>query len=262
MRHRRSLALGLLLVLGAAAPAVAEERASLSGSVNYSRGDYGTGEDTTLLYVPFTLRLRPAERLTLGVTVPYLRQTTQAVVFTGGGVARRGDPERRVERRRTEEGLGDILVKGEYVLLREGLVLPEIAGSVKVKVPTADEDRGLGTGEFDETIGLGLSKSLLPRLVGYLDLAYTFVGSPPGERFDNSFAWSVGAAYLLAQPVTLFAFLDGATAIAPGQDDPLELRAGAEFKLTQAVRLTTSGSIGLSDGAADYGVSGGLAFRF
>lgn len=255
---RRGIALSLLLVLVGAAPALAADPGlSLSGSVEYSRGDYGTDADTTIVYAPLTLRVSPTDRLTLGVTVPYIRQTTQNVVVTGGGVAVRKGQERR-----TEEGLGDVLLKGEYVLLREGLILPEVAGSVKIKFPTADEDRGLGTGEFDETIGVSFSKTFLQRLVGYLDLGYTFVGSPPGADFDNSFSWSVGAAYLLAEPLTLFAFLEGATAISRGQDDPLDLRLGAEYKLTKVVRLTGSGTIGLSEGSADYGVSAGLAFRF
>jgi len=51
-------------------------------------------------------------------------------------------------------------------------------------------------------------------------------------------------------------------AISPGRDNPLEFRFGAEYKVVQAVRLTGSVSVGLSDGSPDYGVSGGLAWRF
>jgi hypothetical protein len=86
--------------------------------------------------------------------VPYIRQTTQTVVVTEGGVAKRKDKERQLATARgsvtqTEDGLGDILLKGEYVLLAEQAALPEITGSLKIKFPTADEDKGLGTGEFD-----------------------------------------------------------------------------------------------------------------
>jgi len=66
----------------------------------------------------------------------------------------------------------------------------------------------------------------------------------------------------VAQPLTLFGFLDGATASAPGRDNSLEFRFGAEYKVVQAVGLTGSVSVGLSDGSPDYGVSGGLAWRF
>lgn len=265
-----TIALALALVVVAPLAAVAQDapRWSLSTSVDYSVGDYGTGEDTTLLYVPFTLGVRPLDRLSLSLTVPFIRQTTQTVVLTGGGVAvdRRGRSRLATATRsdvtRTEEGLGDVLLKGAWVAVQERAVIPEVTPYLKIKFPTADEDRGLGTGEFDETVGVDLSKRLFDDLFGYLTLAYTIIGSPPGADLDNSFGWSVGAAYAVVPRISVFAFLDGATAISPGQDDPLEARVGAEVTVTRALRLTGSVTRGLSDGSPDWGGSLGLALRF
>ena len=262
--RRSAVIVGLLVAALTPSTTRAEDwRFSVGSSVNYLSGDYGTGRDTSLLYVPLTLTVAPVPRLKLGLTIPYIRQTGENVVLTGGGVAARNNvlaTSRSVNR--TEDGLGDILLRGEYVLLEEGAVLPEVAPFLKVKFPTADRDKGLGTGEFDETVGTSLSKTFFERLVGYIDLGYTFIGSPPGADFRNSFGWSLGAAYQIAQPVSVFAFLDGATAIARGQDDPLELRVGAEYRVTKAVRLTGAVTKGLSDGSPDYGVSIGVTFRF
>ena len=268
MRYHGIVLGTVLLLIGAGRPAIAQDpRWSFSTSVNYSRGDYGTKEDTSILYVPFTLGVTPIERLTLNVTVPYIRQTTQTVVLTGGGVAVRKDKERQLATARpsvtrTEDGLGDILLKGQYVLVEEQPIVPEISPYLKIKFPTADEDRGLGTGEFDETLGVDLSKTFFRRLVGYLTLAYTLIGSPAGTDLSNSFAWSIGGAYLVAQPFTVFAFLDGATAISPGQANPLEFSVGAEYRLTKALKLTGSVGKGLSDGSPDFSISGGIALRF
>jgi len=72
-------------------------------------------------------------------------------VITGGGVAVRKDKQRQLGTATqnnvtsTEHGLGDVLLKGQYVLLSEKAVLPEIAPYLKIKFPTADSDRGLGT---------------------------------------------------------------------------------------------------------------------
>src|SRR5881409_2008686 len=258
------------LLLACISPAAAEDepRWSLSSSVNYSVGDYGTGKDTTFIYVPFTLGVKPIDRFTLSLTIPYVHQTGETVVITGGGVAVRKDKQRQLgtatqsQVTSREGGLGDVLLKGQYVLLEEQSVLPEIAPYLKIKFPTADSDRGLGTGEFDETIGVDLSKRLIERLYGYLSLSYTFVGDPPGTDFRNSFGWSVGAAYSVTPPLAVFAFLEGSTAISPGQSDPVELRVGAEYKLTKALKVTGSVTRGLTDGAADWGVSAGLAIRF
>jgi len=265
----RRAGLGVLVVLLCSGhSALAEDvHWSLSTSINYSSGDYGTGQDTALLYIPFTLGVAPTDRLRLSLTIPYIEQDSQTVVVTSGGVAVRKGKERELATSprsvtRSESGVGDVLLKGQYVLLEEKAIIPEVSPYLKVKFPTADEDRGLGTGEFDETLGIDVSKSLFERLVAYLTLAYTFVGSPPGESFADSFGWSVGAAYLLTNTLTVFSFLDGATAISPGQADPLEIRFGAEYRLTKAWKFTGSVGKGLSDGSPDFDLSAGVAFRF
>jgi len=264
----RATLLGIVLAVVGVGPAVAQDepRVSFSTSVDYSVGDYGTGKDTTLLYVPFTLGVRPFDRLWLNVTVPYLYQTGQNVVLTGGGVAAKGKKSNGKLTRPTtstkESGLGDVLAKASLVLIEEKEFIPEITPYFKVKFPTADKDRGLGTGEFDETLGVDVSKLLVGSLSGYLTLAYTFIGEPPGTTLHDSFGWSVGATYAVAQPFAIFAFLDGATAIAPGQEDPLDIRVGAEWKLAKALKLTGAVTRGLSKGTADWDVYGGLTLRF
>ena len=148
-----------------------------------------------------------------------------------------------------------------YIVLEERDFVPEIAPYVRIKFPTADSDRGLGTGEFDETIGVDLSKRLIDGLFGFVTLSYTFVGDPPGTDFRNAFSWSVGPAYSIG-PLSVFAFLDGSTAISPGQTDPLELRVGAEYRLTRALKFTGAVTRGLSNGSADWGGSAGFTLRF
>src|SRR5260370_23913814 len=92
MRARRLLIAVLLVLLGTT-PGLAQDHPwlSLSSSVNYSVGDYGTGKKTTLVYMPFTLGVTPLESFTVSLTVPYVHQTTQKVVITGGGVAPRNE---------------------------------------------------------------------------------------------------------------------------------------------------------------------------
>jgi hypothetical protein len=56
-----------------------------------------------------------------GLTVPYIRQTSQTVTVTGGGVAVRKDKQARLAAApstvsRTEDGLGDLLLRAWYVV--------------------------------------------------------------------------------------------------------------------------------------------------
>src|SRR5207253_10137454 len=112
MRH---FVIGVALVLLGAVPVLAQDepRVSLSTSVNYSVGDYGTGKDTTIVYVPFTLGVSPLDRLWLSVTVPFVYQDTQNVIITSGGVASRKEEKgklARPARSAPEEGTGDVLL--------------------------------------------------------------------------------------------------------------------------------------------------------
>ena len=265
-RRIRGIAGAAAAILLVAAPAfAADPRWSFTTAVFYSVGDYGTDKDTTIVYVPFTLGVTPIDRLTLSLTVPYIRQTSQNVVVTGGGVAvrRRGQSTTSTSSSaETEDGVGDVLLKGSFVVLRDEGLIPEVAPYVRIKFPTADEDRGLGTGEFDETIGVELSKRLSERLTGHLSLSYTFVGDPPDLELRDSFGWSIGADYAVTSPISVFAYLEGSTAIDASQQDPLELRVGAEFRVTKALSLTGAVSRGLSDGSADWGLSASLGVRF
>jgi len=99
-------------------------------------------------------------------------------------------------------------------------------------------------------------------LFGYVELAYTFIGEPPGTTLHNTFGWSVGAAYAIVQPFSVFGFIEGATAIAPGQDNPLDIRVGAEYRIFKALKLTGAVARGLTNGSADWDISGTLTLRF
>src|SRR5438045_7340555 len=143
--------IGMVLLLAGVTSALAADddpRLAFSTFVNSSVGDYGTGKDTTIVYVPFTLGVRPIDSLWISLTVPWIHQSSQNVVVTGGGVAARkkeGGKFGRPERSTSESGLGDVLLKVSYVLLDERVLLPEVTPYLKIKFPTADSDRGLGT---------------------------------------------------------------------------------------------------------------------
>ena len=259
--------LALVLLMAGVTPALGADSdvwLTFSSSVDYSVGDYGTSRDTTIVYVPFTLGVRPVDTLWISVTLPWIYQSSENVVLTGGGVAVRktdGGKFARPERSSSQSGLGDLLLKVSYTVLKERAFVPEITPYLKVKFPTAQRDKGLGTGEFDETVGVDLSKRLFDGLFGFASLGYTFIGDPPGTNFRDSFGWSVGPGYSIG-PLSLFAFLEGSRAISSEQDDPLQLRVGAEYRLLPALKFNGAVTRGLSNGSADWGVSAGFTFRF
>ncbi len=122
--------------------AMSADKTTLSTGMTYLKGDYGQASDTEILYVPFTLKHRTGP-WTLKVTVPYLRITGPGGVLPDLGATGATTPAG------TNSGLGDIIAGATYRAYydAERGLLVNLTG--KVKLPTADKNKGLGTGETD-----------------------------------------------------------------------------------------------------------------
>lgn len=112
---------------------------SIGTGFDYSRGDYGFTTDTEMISVPLNVGYDSANWL-LRLTVPWVNVKGPATVVNGSATARPTTS--------SESGIGDTFVTATR---RVG----EVGGGVhvdvtaRVKLPTADDGRGLGTGEFD-----------------------------------------------------------------------------------------------------------------
>jgi hypothetical protein len=236
---------------------------TLSGTPEYTAGKYGTRHTTDILYVPFVVDWSVTDRFDLSLTLPYLREHGRDIVATiGGGVVRTPlGRQASTGRARTEEGLGDVLLEAGYVLLEEKDLRPEVRAFAEIKFPTADSRRGLGTGAFDEAIGLGLEKRFAMWTTA-VEVRYVFVGSPHRTSLDNSVGWSAEVAYDATPWLRLSSRLEGATAVVRHEPDPLDLRIVAKVKVSDRVRLKAGAIKGLSNGSPNFGMLAGFEVSF
>ena len=96
----------------------------------------------------------------------------------------------------TGNQLGDLLLGGKFNVLTEHLQQPfALAFRGTVKLPTADEENGAGTGQFDYFTDAVLSKEISRRveISGYT--GYAFRGDPTGVSVSDSVRWGLGAAF-------------------------------------------------------------------
>jgi hypothetical protein len=233
----------------------------LSVLPEYSEGKYGTGHTTQILEVPFRAEWSATDRLDLSLTIPYLwvRGRGDTTIVNGRPVRVAGHRPGQVT---TQDGLGDILGEIDYTLLEEKGLVPDLTPFLEIKFPTADSSRGLGTGEFDEKVGLYVTKKVAAQWTAHVDLSYTFVGSPPHTDLRNVFDWSVGLSYDPTPSIKLSGYVDGATPVSRTQQSPLDLRFRGEYQLTTHVHLTAESSVGLSHGSPDFTVLTGVELRF
>jgi len=241
-------------------------------SLYHSSGDYGTGSTTTVTSLPLSIR-RLFDNGDVTLIVPYVSVTGDCGVTLLSGVPNRtdgtcpvvttanGKRTRTLQTRTTESGLGDIVLRGRYYLLDEQALLPTVALTAKVKFPTADRDRGLGTGEFDEGLGIELSKKLSDVWIGFVDLGYTVLGDPPDVNLRNQWNYDVGAGYYVTKELLLSAYYEGWTAALPGLSSPRDLLFAVNLA-ANPIRLNASIARGLSDGSPDWAFMAGLSVRF
>lgn len=239
-RPRRVAAVFLVLglaVFARAAPA-ADGQAYLALDGGVQAGDFGTPVRNTLYSVAPTLGY-VAKEYDLSVAVPYLSLTQSAA---GQSV--------------TESGLGDIVARAGYVLVPERESGLSLNGSLAVKLPTADEAKGLGTGKADvgATLRLGqrLGRVRLSLLGGFIK-----VGDPAGQDYNDVYLYGVGASGTQGE-TGLYASLEGRRALVAGADNPLEVRVGFFHLFGHRTAIRGTAFAGLNDGGPAYGASLGF----
>ena len=256
-----ALLLAALTVLAAAtAPAEEPARASPPGSfqlsvgTEFASGEYGGDRSVDELYVPLTGWYRSG-RMSLRLTVPYLRvDAPEGTVIEGPG----GQPIPGDGPDVTESGLGDVVLGMTLYdawTNRDGDLALDLGGSVKLG--TADEDKGLGTGQTDFTLQADLVRRL-PGFTAIGSVGYVVRGDPDDFELDDGFIASLGGlSGGGSSGLRVGAFLDYRQAGYEFNDDRIEALGMLGWRL-QGWDGYLTGSVGLSDSAPDWGV--GLTF--
>jgi hypothetical protein len=192
-------------------------------------------DDIEELYVPFTFRAG-FDRIGFRLTVPWLSVTgPEDTIITGPGA----EPLPGSGATVTESGLGDVV------------------GALTFYDLTADETRGLGTGENDYTLQLDayrfFDKFSLQGTAGY-----RLRGDPPGVALNDVLLASVGAAYMASDNALVGMYFDYRESAISGTDDIQELSGFASFRLGSAWRMEVYAFTGLTDSSTDFG--GGILF--
>lgn len=235
-----------------------------SAGIGRFSGDYELPEDTVVSVLNFEAR-RYVSRGEIRVSVPYLQLEGPADVrFIGGQAV--GLPLQLVaDGTRRESGLGDIVLRGDYYLRTGSASSPWVIGTVRVKLPTGDEDRGLSTGETDVEAGISYIRRV-GRINWLADFGYNVVGSMPDYELDDVIRVGGGLSVPFGPDDnrSYYAYLENRTHIVSGLEDRRSFATGIEVSLDDAGRLRLTGSVfvGLTDTAEDYGVYLTLGQRY
>ena len=256
MQQRYIPAALLLALLGAGSGASAEQWKYSTG-FDYSSGDYGgDAVDTDILYLPFTAAYQSGRWTYKGTAALLQIDGPGNVIGAGGDGVVIGGGASEAE---TESGVGDVWLGASYEITEVPAELFYLNLGAKIKLPTADEDKGLGTGEVDYSLVADVFKPV-DEFTPFATLSYKIKGDPSGYKLDNVIALSVGSDYRLNGDQNCGLSLDYQEAATSASDDALELFGYFNQRLSGNYSVMLYGYTGLQDGSPDYGL--GVQFTY
>lgn len=252
-RLAATVAIASFTLMGGAAAQV-----SVGAGAEWTSGKYGGTETTDTLYIPFIFKYETGPWL-LKATVPYLRVSGPANVI-GTGTERITLPGAS-SARRTEAGLGDVVLSAFNTVMNERRDAIGLDLGAKVKLPTADEERGLGTGETDYALQADVFKPF-GDVNAFGSLGYRVYGDPPGLNLRNVAYYGIGATYRMAANTTVGIAYDYRPRIVTGGSEISEATLFWSRRLSREWRLQLYGVAGFGNGSPDAGVGAIMDYRY
>ncbi|WP_298842864.1 hypothetical protein [uncultured Salinicola sp.] len=251
---RNSLLVGSALL--AALPVAAQAQditPSISGSV--SRGDFGSDRDTRMGNVSIGARWS-SDDTTVQVNLPYVVIDSPGVVFAGfDGTPLVMIPDAGGDSF-SRDGFGDPTVSVSHRLDAGSF---DFTGTARMKVPVQDYN-DISTGEFDWSISGEVSKEV-GGVVPFVSVGYRWFGDPELWEIEDGFSASAGVGAPVGGGAAAISY-EFAESTSPFMDDAHEIVAVYDAPISDRFRLASFGTLGLSDGAPDFGVGIRLAASF
>ncbi len=265
-----------------------------SVGADYSTGKYGTSESTKVFYMPFAASYQTGA-FTYRLTIPYIRVTGSGDVVPGGlgesggssggvgafgcaGDNRKGATKpadsgpcaglpivpgapATVRARSTESGIGDIVAAATYMVLDDEAtgIFADVTG--RIKLPTASESKGLGSGKTDYAVQAYIEKNFGAPFIS-AGLGYKWLGEPSGVKYKNVTFGSLGAGYKFTKMTSADISYDWGTAAVSGAERPQEVSVNLSHRINDQYKLNGIIYTGLSDANADVGGGVTLSYYF
>lgn len=242
-------AAAFLLALSSAVADESVLNTTWATGLEYSSGSYGGDADIEDLYLPVGVSLN-FRRVSLDLTVPYLSVSApEGTTDTGPD----GQPIPGSGQMVTESGLGDVIagITIYDVMYSHDLGLAlDLTG--RIKLGTADVDKGLGTGEQDFTIRADLYKYFEhAALLG--SIGYKIRGEPEGVDLEDVLLGSIGSIFYPSEKSSVGLILDYRESAIPDGDAVSELSAFVARKFSDSWSVQFYVFTGFTDSSSDWG---------
>lgn len=218
---------------------IANDKLSISAAVDFSKGNYAKTTQTemtaTIIQTKYT-----NNAFSVQFDLPYL------MLSKSNGHS---------------EGIGDAIIGGTY----NAFYYPELAFAVdiglKLKLPTANKDDGLGTGELDELLQLYAYKRV-DDFTLMLGAGYKWMGQPENVSYRNVISGSVGVIYQLSERAAIGTLVDFRQSVISTLQNQMEMTLYHAYNLTASWRTQLYVYKGVTETSPSIGLGGSLSYQF
>jgi hypothetical protein len=228
----------------------------LESGISYSRGDYGLASDTTVWVVPVSA-VYDFDRWSFRTTVPWVHIEGPATVFGDVGTGGTGGPLRPTSG--AESGIGDSVLSLTYKA-NPGAQNLNVDLTGRIKLPTGDDAKGLGTGKTDYYAQVDLYRTF-GTITPFGTIGYRWLGSGRYHLQDGAYV-SGGLLYTLMPGTSVGAAVEWRDKLVAGADSATEASLLLFRRIDEHWNVSFSVMKGFTDASANYGASGQFSFAF
>ena len=181
------------------------------------------------------------------------------------GIGFGGQFEERTEADGTtcrEHGLGDLTVYPRWKFLEQSRFLPSQAASFTVKFPTADHDKGLGSGKTDYDLTWIASEKIGENFQFDANLGYSWIGEPDDEDASDIVHYGLAFEYQLFEPVQWVGEVFADRETTGDAETTVQYDSGFRWAARDGLTFDVAAGSKIQGDAPDFTATAGLTWVF
>lgn len=230
--------------------------AEIGTTVYTSSGDYGGTSETDFSHTSLFYKAKH-ERWSFKLDIPYISIEGPGRIVDDGIAIDSDDQTGDVRR----SGLGDILFKASYLAHISSDRNTFVGYSLKLKIPTADENDGLGSGAADYVPATDVYHRI-DRTTLFTKIGYKFRGNSSNIKLQNGVDATIGVDHAFGNGHSIGYMYHRLGASTAESDDIQSSIVYGKLSLTAKVSLLTFFLTGHSNRSADTGLGSTLTIQF
>ena len=205
---------------------------------------------------------KSAEHKYFEAPLSFSQGITEDLQFNVGWSFQRDEIDESVGAENSKSGLNDMPVGVKWRLLKEQESFPSIAIVPTIKIPIANEDKGLGSGEIDYDLTSNFSRSLNDQSNLHFNIGYSWIGDPENEDFSDVFHFGFAADYQLYDEVQMVAEVFSEKSISTSNDLVTKFNSGLRWPLVRDLVIFSSVGSRIHGDAPNLLLTAGVSWFF